>query len=79
MNKGDLTGLVLMDLQKAVGMVNYERLLHKLKLGAIEENGDLVEPKLGSDIGNIVTWCDDNTMAINYNEIEVMILATYNK
>ncbi len=32
MNKGDLTGLVLLDLQKAFDMVDHQLLLHKLKL-----------------------------------------------
>ncbi len=38
-------------------------------LGVTETNVDLVEQKLGSHIGNIVNWCDENKMAINYDNI----------
>ncbi len=36
-------------------------------LGTAGENVDLVEHKLGSHIGNIVNWYDDNKMTINYD------------
>ncbi len=48
-------------------------------LGATGDNVDLVKQKLGSDLGNIVNWCDGNKMAINYDKTKVMLLTTYQK
>ncbi len=42
-------------------------------LGATGENVDLVEQKLGSDIRNIVNWCDENKRVINYDKTKVII------
>ncbi len=38
-----------------------------------------MEQKLGSDLGNIVNWCDENKTAINYDKTKVMLLTTYQK
>ncbi len=45
-------------------------------LGAAGGTLDVIENKLKPDICNIVNWCDDNRMAINYDKTKVILITT---
>ena len=48
-------------------------------IGAKGKTLDIVEQKLDSDMANIMNWCDDNNMAINYEKTNTMLITTNQK
>ncbi len=38
---------------------------------------DVIEQKPKPDICNVVNWCDDNRMDINYNKTKAILIATF--
>ncbi len=48
-------------------------------LGAAGGTLDVIEQKLKRDICNIVNWCDDDRMAINYNKAKAILITTCQK
>ncbi len=40
---------------------------------------DVIEQKLKPDICNVVTWCDDNRMAIKYDNTKAILITTCQK
>ncbi len=45
-------------------------------LGAADGTHAVIEQKLKPDICNIVNWCDDNRMAINYHKTKAILITT---
>ncbi len=48
-------------------------------LGAASGTLDVIEQKLTTDICNMVNWCDDNRMAINYDKTNAILITTCQK
>ncbi len=48
-------------------------------LGAVGGTLDVIEQKLKPDICNIVNWCDDNRMSINYDKTNAILITIYQK
>ncbi len=48
-------------------------------LGANVGTLDVIEQKRKRDICNIVNWCDDDRMAINYNKAKAILITTCQK
>ncbi len=48
-------------------------------LGAAGGTLDVIEQKLKPDSCNIVIWCDDNRMAINYDKTKAILITTCQK
>ncbi len=67
------------DLALAIEQSELDMYADDSTLGAAGVTLDVIQQKLKPDICNIVNWCDDNSMAINYDKTKAILITACQK